>query len=89
MFEPWPKTPAMRDDSAGLAASAAAVHKVGGAVSSAFCASHLQRRLPQVIDGIVASGVPAHRIIVAGFSQGAAVALQSTYTYPARCCRGS
>jgi predicted esterase len=35
-----------------------------------------------VLDGLVADGVPAERIIVAGFSQGAATATLSTYTYP-------
>ncbi len=39
----------------------------------------------QVIDGLVAQGVPAHRIVVAGFSQGGATATLSSYTYPARC----
>ena len=34
-----------------------------------------------VIDGLVASGVPAERIIVGGFSQGAVVATLAVYTY--------
>ena len=41
--------------------------------------------LPQVIDGLVVQGIPAHRIVVAGFSQGGATATLSSYTYPARC----
>lgn len=36
-----------------------------------------------VLDKLIADGVPANRIIVAGFSQGAATSLLSTYTYGA------
>lgn len=32
-------------------------------------------RVERIIDGVVAKGIPSHRIIVAGFSQGGAVAL--------------
>jgi hypothetical protein len=33
----------------------------------------------------VVQGIPAHRIVVAGFSQGGATATLSSYTYPTRC----
>ena len=37
-----------------------------------------------VIDQLIADGVPSHRIIVGGFSQGAATATLATYTYGER-----
>eukprot|EP00331_Platyophrya_macrostoma_P027475 CAMPEP_0176438488 /NCGR_PEP_ID=MMETSP0127-20121128/19316_1 /TAXON_ID=938130 /ORGANISM="Platyophrya macrostoma, Strain WH" /LENGTH=617 /DNA_ID=CAMNT_0017822453 /DNA_START=38 /DNA_END=1891 /DNA_ORIENTATION=+ len=60
----WPRTPASKDDTEGIAASVASIHAV--------------------IDGLVKDGVPAERIIVGGFSQGAVLATQTVYTYGAR-----
>jgi S-(hydroxymethyl)glutathione dehydrogenase/alcohol dehydrogenase len=61
VFQPWPRTPAFRDDAAGLARSVATIH--------------------QIVDDLVAKGVPSDRIVLGGFSQGAVTATLATYTY--------
>lgn len=40
--------------------------------------------LHRMIDAQVARGIPAHRIVLAGFSQGGAIALHAGLRYPAR-----
>lgn len=64
VIEPWPLTPASRDDMQGLTESVASIHAV--------------------LEGLIADGVPSERIIIGGFSQGAATATLATYTFGQR-----
>lgn len=43
-----------------------------------------QQRINRLIDGERASGIPSERIVIAGFSQGGALALHTALRYPAR-----
>ncbi len=75
VFEPWPKTPATSDDSAGLAASAAAIHKVRANTCALRVPCHALRTTGDRQPGGCRRACPSHhcRRVLAGRSSGAAV----------------
>ena len=55
-----------------------------GFVSDADDLRESQRTVEELIDGEIGAGIPASRIVLAGFSQGGAVALQTALRHPCR-----
>ena len=55
-----------------------------GFVSDANDLRESQRAVEELIDGEIGAGIPASRIVLAGFSQGGAVALQTALRHPCR-----